>query len=429
MGKRVLGVGPGSIEQLRKSASGAEYVEHIRFSECDPLPDKHPILDWDGKIETNVVVRSCTALTIDDVDQFDEIVVGVGKEELLASADNLIRALRPGGRILWEGYQISSPSSPMEPHNHKARSDRKTMLHVHNVQRCGGTGNFVHDLSKCFQEFNHVALCVNDPNGDKDWLNSVAPDMRPVYAPKLTEAFLEEIDPSVIVLHATAGKSVEGDWPYDWLFDSGRYTIAIHHVPTYPLFRSDLDIFVSKHVAGFYAKILDRCRERLIMPPCMDTDLYSSAPIDDGELSITSGGKHCSQLVDLSRKMSHLSWDFSPPGVIGGFPDYLRNFNCAVIWSGLEETWCRTLTECMAAGLLVVGHRSGAIPEQITHSKNGFLFDDESELQAILDDIPKMRGSERLEIREAGRRWATENAGFPTMKQMLYPKLMSAVIE
>lgn len=331
------------------------------------------------------------------------------------------------GLYFLEGQYEASVPSPVVPVD-RAKVDNGTILHVHNVQRCGGTGNFVYDMARCFPEFNHAALCVNDPNGDPQWLTDVSGAMRPFYAPKLTREILEEINPRIVVLHATAGRSLEGGWPYAWIQDNGRrYVISVHHTTTYPLLRADLDIFVSKHLRGYYTKIIERCGKHILMPPCMDLASLAGLPDREGELRYTSAGKHCDRLVAFARA-NDISLNISPPGRIGAMSSYLLRFNCAIIWSGHKETWCRTLTECMAAGLLVVGHNSGAIPEQIVDGKTGFLFENEEGLKSVLGTIRTSSEVLRRDIRTAGREWALRHAGFETMRSTLYPHMTGALV-
>lgn len=443
--KRILGIGAASEPRLREAAiGGADYIELIPFSESESMSSD--LIEWTKSYASDAIVglRNITAFTLEDEQEFDHVFVGsIAEVEFRAVSDNIIRAIKRGGELTWmkpdpkltrhssvpgddrAPLKLSiPPTAPVQSREAK----RGPMLHVHNVQRCGGTGNFVFDMATCFPEFHHHALCVNDANGDPQWCNDVSSVMRTFYSPTLTQEMLDEIDPRIVVLHATAGRSLEGDWPYDWLQDGGRrYVIFVHHTTTYPLLNADLDVFVSKHLRDYYSKIIERCSKPILMPPCMNLAPLSALPIKVGEPRYTSAGKHCDQLLSFARQQG-LELHTSPPGRIGAMTNYLRDFNSAIIWSGHKETWCRTLTECMAAGLLVIGHNSGAIPEQIEDGVNGFLFNDESELGATLEKVAALSDSARLEIRKTGREWALKNASLTRMRETLYPYIANALV-
>lgn len=317
--------------------------------------------------------------------------------------------------------------------------ERDKILHVHNVRRCGGTGNFVYDFATAFPEFRHVALCVNDPVGDAHWINATSQRMRGMYAPMLTKEIVDEINPGVIVLHCTSGKRIgtgdaSADWPYPWLSDGGRrYVISWHHIPTYPLMPADLDVFVSEHVRARYSDFLKRMNRHVTIPPCMDLKLIASKSnlTRTFHRTFTSGGKANDELKSFER----FGWTghHEPPGVLGGMADYLNGFPFAVIWSGEQETWCRTVTEAMAAGCVVAAHRAGAIPEQIKHGVNGYLFNDLSGLKAIFSDweecMETVQGQAALnDVRKAAQEWALANADLDTLRQKLYPFLLRGVI-
>jgi len=331
------------------------------------------------------------------------------------------------------------PTRTVEQAPFRRSPERDKILHVHNVRRCGGTGNFVYDFATAFPEFRHVALCVNDPVGDASWINATSQRMRGMYAPMLTPEIVDEINPAVIVLHCTSGKRIgtgdpKADWPYPWLSDGGRrYVISWHHIPTYPLMPADLDVFVSEHVRARYSEFLKRMNRHVTIPPCMDLKLIAnrSNMARTFHRTFTSGGKAGPDLRNFLRP----AWtgDHNPPGTLGAAVDYLANFPFAVIWSGEQETWCRTVTEAMAAGCVVAAHRAGAIPEQITHNENGFLFDDAAGLHEIMEKWEQCMATgagqdELRQIREKGQRWALANADLDTLRHKLYPFLVRGVI-
>jgi len=428
-GKKVLGIGPGSLEIIQQALScGAELVEVIRVLPEDRDPSD-TLIAWEGRKESDgsVVLRNVSATTLEDEDWWDIVVLeGIHQSHLPVVLPKAQRALTKNGLIAatkdFTEFTSFVNTVPVKP----AGEPANVMLHVHNVRRCGGTGNFVYDMARCFPEWSHVALCVNDPGGDPQWINDVSEVMRSMYSPVLTKEILDEINPRVLVLHATVGARLEGEWPYHWLQDGGRrFVIALHHIPTYPLLPADLDVFVSEYVKSKYVPFLDRMKAHLVMPPCMD--LVSFAPVKGDLFTVTTGGKHCSELKQLVNELPDWDFDFSPPGRLGALPAYLSQFQVAVIWSGLQETWCRTVTEAMAAGCLTIAHRAGAIPEQITSGENGYLFENGTELVKILNKV-KRDPDQALALAAKGRDWALENAGFGRMKKELYPFLMQAAL-
>ena len=463
--KKVLGIGPESLQTLREaSRAGAALVEIL------PVSDKNEqlyreLLSKQEPAEGAVSVRKLAAVELSDVSAWDEIVVGALSDSVLGSVlRRAFSALSAGGkmRMLCQptpviesalrmprsrpAMRVNDPDPSEEytgpppaeikalPENGQepARVKNPVMLHVHNVQRCGGTGNFVYDMATCFPEYSHVALCVNDPNGDKAWIQAVSPAMRVMYAPQLTEALLNEIGPQVVCLHATAGKSLEGAWPWAWLQDGGkRSVISFHHVAINPIIPATLDVFVSEFVKARYEPFLGKQIKRWItVPPCGDLALFAKIA-RDGQFNrrITTAGKHCRTLQEAAaNELKDWQWDFKPPGKLGGMPQYLKEFGIAVVWSGHQETWCRTVTEAMAAGCLTIAHRAGAIPEQIQHGVNGYLFDSREQVAKILTLVQDGGSEKAREIAEAGRVSALKIAGFGRLRSDLYPYLLKAAL-
>lgn len=300
-----------------------------------------------------------------------------------------------------------------------------TVLHVHNVQRPGGTGNFAFDFARCFAGWRHLAVCVNDARGDAQWREDVAPQLRTFYAPQLTPAILDELSPRVVVLHATAARSLAGSYPWAWLRASGRLVISWHHVALSPIIPADLDVYESEFVRGQYSPYVDQIARGVVCPPCTDLAPYAAIPrtCPSGR-RVTTAGKSCAEAEQLARETPDWSWCHRPPGRVGSMPAYLAGFDVAVVWSGLQETWCRTVTEAMAAGCLTLAHRAGAIPEQIEHGRNGFLFDTREEAAALLAALPDRSDLEA--IREAGRVSALACGGFDRLRSTLGPVLEEA---
>jgi glycosyltransferase involved in cell wall biosynthesis len=441
-GKDVLLIGDNTFTEAAAALEhGADIVETIPAKPGSPS-DSDKLLDWPGRKdwanEGVVQVRNVAGTTLEDAEAWDDVVIsGVGQAELPEVMRRAQRAVRPLGKVLvhktgvdYDG-ELRRPPPAIELDD---SAERKVMLHVHNVQRCGGTGNFVYDMARCFGNFEHVALCVNDPAGDPVWLRDASNIMRTMYAPQITEELLDEINPRVVVLHATTGGKVAGDWPYPWLQAGGkRYVIRLHHIPTHPIFPADLSVFVSEYIKSRYTQFLGKQIPRwIVMPPCTDLAPYAAIarpPHGRGKVA-TTGGKACPEMQALMKtELADWKWDSSPPGRIGQFARYLGRFPFAVIWSGHQETWCRTVTEALAAGCVVIAHRAGAIPEQIEHGVNGFLFDGAEDLVPLMAEVQSLGKLELAEIAQRGRAWAVKAAGFERMKADLYPYLTEALME
>jgi glycosyltransferase involved in cell wall biosynthesis len=110
--------------------------------------------------------------------------------------------------------------------------------------------------------------------------------------------------------------------------------------------------------------------------------------------------------------------------------NYLRSYNAAVVWSGKDESWCRTVTECMAAGMVVIAHDIGAIPEQVKDGDTGLLFRDEDGLMDALNKVTfNLTVSDRMQMGKRAREWALTNVGPARMKADYYPLLMKALMQ
>lgn len=310
-------------------------------------------------------------------------------------------------------------------------TNKRTILHVHNVQRCGGTGNFVWDFARTFPEFNHVALCVNDPTGDPEWVNWVSHNMRPLYAPKLTQKIVDDVDPVCVILHNTAGKSVDSDHHLGIL--NGRYTVFLHHNPTHPLFQTnvDVDVFVSGSVISKYTSIVGRMKLVKQIPPCVyGIEDYTKLELPDfGELKFTGAGKAGKEAISAFTKLPvHVDPGPKKRGM-NVMPGYLSRFNAAIIWSGLEESWCRTASECLAAGMIVIAHDYGALREQITHGVNGYLFDTYEDLLQLVRDLQfHVSRSDLIAMSASAKEWALHEVGPDRLKRDWYPLLTQALM-
>jgi hypothetical protein len=448
-GKCVLGIGAGCLERVQEAlGAGAVMAELVKVSPDDDLDPSVELAAWQGRreCEGSVVLRNATGTTLVDEGIWDVILAhGVPQQHLLAVLGRAQKALKPDGVLVTDKGLVEGGLGDLSPLEPVAAASRpgNGILHVHNVRRCGGTGNFVHDMARCFPEFRHTALCVNDARGDRTWIEHVSPDMRTFYAPMLTREIVEEVNPRIVILHSTAGRSlgtgdVKADWPYEWLGGAGeRYTIFFHHSRTYPLVPVDLDVFVSSYISEIFARFRGKNMKGWIeLPPCMDLEPYAAIPRkqeDYARRAVTSAGKASKHLREITANGA--SWfgpawtfDHDPPLTAGGLASYLGDYPYALIWSQQPETWCRTVTEALAAGCLTIAGRDGAIPEQIEHEKNGFLFASAEGLTAVLDRVKDMPLDEIAEIAANGRQWAIEHAGFNRLRAGLYPYLMHGIL-
>jgi len=441
---KVLGIGSGIPLTQDVRAAGADLCEFMPASPGGTSVLDHFLGSPRKEFEGTLQVRSLSGVELAGGD-WDKIVLGdmtaAEIKEILPRAHRAARDVihARGSVILESDSKVAAPAAPTGGQEivQQDRAERSVMLHVHNVRRCGGTGNFVLDLARCFPEFQHVALCVNDAAGDPAWVQAVSPHMRTFYAPVLTKELLEEINPRFVNLHATTGKHLgtgdpKKDNPYPWLSDGGRrFVITWHHIGTYPLVPCDLNVFVSEYVKwNKYGKFLPLMKDHAVIPPCTDTRPFANIRRSPGASRLaTTAGKGCSEAQEVLQKHSaYWTFDHSPPGKVDAMPGYLAKYSLAVVWSGHQETWCRTVSETMAAGCLTIAHRAGAIPEQITDGKNGFLFDTADELSEILSRVQRMTADERDKIAQVGRDWATRHVSFARMRELFYPYLMRGIL-
>lgn len=71
--------------------------------------------------------------------------------------------------------------------------------------------------------------------------------------------------------------------------------------------------------------------------------------------------------------------------------DKYQYLDAFVYWlpEGSTESFGLVIIEAMLSGVPVIAHRAGAIPEIITHGKNGFLFESTSEIQMYIEFLIK----------------------------------------
>ena len=305
---------------------------------------------------------------------------------------------------------------------------RNIMMHVLNFMWLGGVPMFVRDMIRVYPEFHHAVCYLNDKasfGGEdyemmQEWEYTFGVDIG--YAPLLTREGVESVDPAVLVLHGTPGRAIEGEWPFAWVNE--RPTIFVHHMPTRPLLKVDLNLFVSEFLFERFKSLADRMRCWRICPPVIDTDAYTPvAQARDYERKTCTIAKLCSDWnakkypAQLTRVMSavaekheHTRFEIvggakhynqtavprltMPPVQAKPVPDFMRDIDVFLYINEpeLPETWCRSVTEAMASGLPVVAENRGGIAEQIEHGENGFLCETDEEFIDCLDRLASKPG-------------------------------------
>jgi glycosyltransferase involved in cell wall biosynthesis len=80
-------------------------------------------------------------------------------------------------------------------------------------------------------------------------------------------------------------------------------------------------------------------------------------------------------LLEAARSGAPSNVEFRPPVAPERVPDLLRRARAVVVPSICYEGAPRTVVEAYAAGVPVIGHRVGAIPEVVHHEETGMLVD------------------------------------------------------
>lgn len=324
------------------------------------------------------------------------------------------------------------------------------MLHVHNVCILGGVPTFIYDLAAAFPQFTHFAMHVKDVSerSAAQMLNDLG--VRAMHGP-LTEAVVQEIDPAILVLHNISGNSVEGESPWAWLRQWPM--IYWHHSKVSPAVKADLHVFVSQYLKKQYSNLVGSgfVKRWKVIPPCIQTNRFANvkrhqeramgklatptrpekypylllkvAKATDSKLVMPGANKFYQS--DNGRLVSLLpSWHKVP-----WFLSRMSVFVYVNAPSFGPETWCRGVTEALAAGLPVVAENRGGIAEQITDRETGFLVepDDEYLIRARVEELFENPGL-ATKIGEAGRKWAQENADIKVLQRELTEEFLGMVV-
>jgi len=325
------------------------------------------------------------------------------------------------------------------------------MLHVHNVAILGGVPAFIADLAAAFPQFVHMALHIKpqDDRGAMQMLNSAG--VRVMHGP-CSRAVVSGIDPAVLVLHNISGRNVEGESPWAWLREWP--TISWHHSSVGSTIKTDLHIFVSQYLKGRYDNLIKsgHIKRWKVIPPCIQTSKFAKVkPSSERSLgkiaTPTNAAKYPFLLLKIAeRTESRLVM----PGANKHYPSangrlmslipswhkvpwYLSRMRLFVYINAPTfgpETWCRGVTEALAAGVPVIGENRGGVAEQIKDRETGFLVapDDEYLIKARVEELYDKPDLAR-DMGEAGRAWARENADVCTLQRELHGELLNILLD
>lgn len=315
---------------------------------------------------------------------------------------------------------------------------KNTVLHVNNYARLGGIETTVIDFAKAFPQLFHILLTIYPDGEDLNFIQHLR-NQHVQYmnaGGMLTQKIVREIDPFTIILHNTNGRSIEGEYPYEWL---RQYRVmGAHHMVTFPLVPADYDWFVSDWVRSKYKNCENRLKGKAVtMPPCVDVAPYISIqrparrPVVGRAQSGTwvSRGKVPASFYDLLRRLKGCDYSLvgtAPSGddrfqvrppVPGGMVKILEGMDIFVIWGDTTESWSKVVTEANLSGIPVVArdHKDG-LSEQLRASGGGVLVQSEADfvdkVQWLIDQ-PETRNV----MGELGRRWCMRNASLDRLRK------------
>jgi len=301
------------------------------------------------------------------------------------------------------------------------------ILHIHNVAWIGGTGLFVLDFARAFPEYDHCSVYLNN-EPDIEWVGYASSIMSGMSCvDSISKGLIDRIGPAAIVMHSTSWARVEPvDGSFAWL--SEYPLIHVHHIPQRPYVDADVEMYVSEYVRfatessltvhnahSTYLRqtYISKPSVVLVCPPCIDVDLYLAIDRSQqyGRLvtGAAKGGRVPESVLDSE----------GPVRGIGRMPSHLAKYDIAIIYSGECETWCRTVSECLASGMVVLAHAVGGILEQIKNGDNGFLFLDASGLLKRIEMIKSLDEDEFRRIASNAREWARQNVSLTVLRNSL----------
>lgn len=279
------------------------------------------------------------------------------------------------------------------------------MLWFMNSASLGGSGLWVLDAVRSLPEWTHSVVHLNPPADPTLYARFASLGVTPRYEPRITRELIDELDPEILVLSNTDPQTIDGDAPGEtssrWLVER-QPTISVHHSYVQPwIADADADMFVSRFLMSRYEP-LPAMRRTWLVPPGIHTTDYARipraverGPVRVGRITSRNPAKYPPELLDILVAVG------CPAVVVGGakhyphadraqfdFPEVgertpvevLESIDVFVYRTSLTETWCRAVTEAMAAGLPVVAEKKGGIVEQIEDGVDGFLCDTDAEI-------------------------------------------------
>jgi len=257
---------------------------------------------------------------------------------------------------------------------------------------------------KAYPELHHAVLYLNDKQTDYEMMARLLDAGAEVaHVTELTESAVSDIDPFVIFLKNTSPRNVKGnpEWLRRWPL------VYSHHSYVWPTIKCDWRIFNSHYLGNLYANKLDKMQSDFrYIGSLLDTAPFAAIKRPAarercviGRVSSDSAEKFPDEaLAILKRVEAKVDADFfvvgaskywtsipkwlKTPGV-GSRPveEFYRDMDILIYRTDDKcvETWCRVITEALAAGVVVIAEKKGGIVEQINHGVDGFLCSTDDE--------------------------------------------------
>ena len=305
---------------------------------------------------------------------------------------------------------------------------------------------------RAYPEFHHEVISFCDVDVHQGILRDLQEAGATVsFVRQLTPDMVREMDPTVIFLKNTPVKYIQGDtgWLRKWPL------VYSHHSFVRPVMACDTRIFNSRFLASQFGGMLEGMQSDIrYMGSLVDTsDLRvikrsaKNARCVVGKVSSDHPDKfpksllgvfeevvsqHCTKgiVVGAAKHWPEASsWLDMPKCGSEPVEDFYENMDIFVYRTApsMRETWCRVITEAMAAGLAIVAENKGAIPEQIDHGVNGFLCDTSEEFVQHIRTLA-LSPQLRYDIGMAAREKAVEQFDISMLRQKTSDIVMRSAI-
>lgn len=265
--------------------------------------------------------------------------------------------------------------------------------------------------------------------------------------------FIRRVRPAAVCNHVSWDLNpVAKDWPHvsprpriiSFMHSRG----AMHNVrPEH----ADMSVIFSHYLEDTQLEACfspGNCTNVLQMPNCTDESAFVKlpllGPLRDGEFvigNISNGAawKHSQDFLDICEGIAIPDVKFEFLGAVDlqekarpkrridilpafslSVPDYLSGISVLIhkTQSDIAETWCRTVTEAMFAGVPVVAEKIGGIREQIVHGKTGFLCNTADDFTDYIEALYYKEDLYR-EISRNAREHAVANFGLEVCRRNL----------